>query len=387
MAPNDIYLHIGAPKTGTTYLQDMLWANKDILDQSGVLVPGHYRYARVPAIREVLKWNPDASEPLPDRWLRIAQEIKRWHGPSAVLSQEFICRLSEAQTHALVASLARGNRGQVHCILTVRDISRLLTAQWQTAMRSRKHWTLTDYCAAAAGTSTEPNAAGMHDHFWIRHNYQLILNRWIDEVGAGNITVVTVPQSGADPEELWRRFCEACGIDASATGSAEPTHESLGAASAELMRRLNQNEVVRSMNLKTYQQSVNTAISRRGLVDRRSKEPKLSLPPEFAEWASQSAQETVDLITSARVRVIGDLDDLRPSLSAAPAVNPEELPPGVLLEACIDGLAGLAVEHAKLSHTGEPGRRAGGRTGHADAEGTSTLKRARAAWRRRAPIR
>src|SRR4051794_26902061 len=157
MAPNDIYLHIGAPKTGTTYLQDMLWANKDILDQSGVLVPGHYRYARVPAIREVLKWNPDASEPLPDRWLRIAQEIKRWHGSSAVLSQEFICRLSEAQTHVLVASLGRGNRGQVHCILTVRDISRLLTAQWQTAMRSRKHWTLTDYCAAAAGTSTEPN--------------------------------------------------------------------------------------------------------------------------------------------------------------------------------------------------------------------------------------
>jgi len=153
------------------------------------------------------------------------------------------------------------------------------------------------------------------------------------------------------------------------------------------MRQLNQNEVIRGMNLKTYQRSVNTAISRRGLVDRRSKEPRLTLPPEFAEWASRSAQEMVDFITNAGVRVIGDLDDLRPSSSAEPAVKPEELPPHDLLDACIDGLAGLAVEHTKLSHTDEPGRRAGGRTGHADAEGASTLKRAKAAWRRRAPIR
>ena len=54
MAPSTIYLHIGAPKTGTTYLQDMLWANKDVLERAGVLVPGHYPYARVPAVRDVL---------------------------------------------------------------------------------------------------------------------------------------------------------------------------------------------------------------------------------------------------------------------------------------------------------------------------------------------
>jgi hypothetical protein len=388
MAPSDVYLHIGAPKTGTTYLQDMLWANKDTLDQSGALVPGHYRYARVPAIRDFMRWNPDASEPLPRRWRRIAREIKRWNGRSAVLSQEFMCRMTDGQTHALVESLGHGTKSRVHCILTVRDISRLLTAQWQTTMRSRRAWTLTEYCAAAAEMSTADHAAAMHDHFWIRHDYEAILNRWIGEVGKGNVTVVTVPKSSSDPEELWRRFCDACEIDASTTASADPTHESLGAASAELMRHLNQHEVVRQMSLKTYQRSVNTAISRRGLVDRRSKEPKLSLPPEFAEWADRSAEQMITLISNAGIRVIGDLDDLKPDAASGPAVIPEELGSPDLLDACIDGLAGLVGEHAKLSHTEEPGRRvAGGRSGHADPEGTSAIKRVRAAWRRRAPIR
>ena len=71
------------------------------------------------------------------------------------------------QTHAVVESL--DGKSRVHCILTVRDISRLVTAQWQTAMRSRRLWTLTDYCAAAAtDTSTHPDAESMQDHFWIQ---------------------------------------------------------------------------------------------------------------------------------------------------------------------------------------------------------------------------
>ncbi|MDT5104844.1 MAG: hypothetical protein QOI25_2357, partial [Mycobacterium sp.] len=31
MAPDRVYLHIGAPKTGTTYLQELLTANRPAL--------------------------------------------------------------------------------------------------------------------------------------------------------------------------------------------------------------------------------------------------------------------------------------------------------------------------------------------------------------------
>ena len=42
MAAQDrgLYLHIGLPKTGTTYLQTILWQNRAALSAQAVLVPG-----------------------------------------------------------------------------------------------------------------------------------------------------------------------------------------------------------------------------------------------------------------------------------------------------------------------------------------------------------
>ncbi len=37
---NRIFLHIGAPKSGTTYLQTVLWANRENLRRQGLLMPG-----------------------------------------------------------------------------------------------------------------------------------------------------------------------------------------------------------------------------------------------------------------------------------------------------------------------------------------------------------
>ena len=38
--PPTAYLHIGAPKAGSTYLQGVLWANRGVLAAAGVSVPG-----------------------------------------------------------------------------------------------------------------------------------------------------------------------------------------------------------------------------------------------------------------------------------------------------------------------------------------------------------
>lgn len=51
-----VFIHVGAPKTGTTYLQDTLWANRETLSNDGVLIPGGRRFAAFhasQAIREV----------------------------------------------------------------------------------------------------------------------------------------------------------------------------------------------------------------------------------------------------------------------------------------------------------------------------------------------
>src|ERR1700754_1132007 len=35
-----VYLHIGAPKSGTTFIQNVLWRNKEVLAEQGVVLPG-----------------------------------------------------------------------------------------------------------------------------------------------------------------------------------------------------------------------------------------------------------------------------------------------------------------------------------------------------------
>src|SRR5262249_27545191 len=37
-----VYLHIGEPKTGTTFIQQVMWSNRAELAAQGVVLPGHH---------------------------------------------------------------------------------------------------------------------------------------------------------------------------------------------------------------------------------------------------------------------------------------------------------------------------------------------------------
>lgn len=382
MAPAAVYLHIGSPKTGTTFVQDMLWTNRNVLEDDGVLLPGHKRYARVHAVRDVLAWDPSEESEAPKSWLRLAAEVNRWEGRAAILSQEFLCWAAPEQIAAVVGSFPRD---RVHVVLTVRDLARLVPAQWQTAMRQRNTWTLDEYADAVAGTSSTKAATAAARHFWKRQDYGPILTRWVEAVGRANVSVVTLPPSGSDPDLLWHRFCQACGLDPQRTEPGEVSHESLGAASAEIMRRLNERPAVSHLPMDLYQKSVNGALSRRVLGPRRSQEPSLVLPEEHREWAEREASRLISDIEAVGVTVHGDLDDLRPRPTTKPGIAPEQLPAEVLLEAALDGLAGLAADHANLvKKLGPEGRKNLGEAIKAVPipEGVSGV---RAAWRRRHP--
>lgn len=345
MPPPAVHLHIGEPKTGTTYVQDVLWANRAALKEDGVLLPGH-RYDRVHATRDLLRWDPAGDAGLPQTWRRLTGQVNRWSGRSAVISQEFLCRMTSAQVKAIVESFAGS---QVHAVLSVRDVARLVPAQWQTLMLSRGTLTLDQYADAAAGAAKGAKMKSMEEHFWLRHDSRPIIERWAEVVGLENVRVITVPPSGGDSDELWRRFCRATDLDAAGTMPGEVSHASLGAASAELMRRVNGRPEIKEMETSEYQRSVNGALSRRVLGHRRSLEPGLALPERHRPWAEREASRLIKEIGEAGVEVIGDLEDLRPQPARNEPVIPEQLPAEALLEAAIDGLAGLAAEHVKLA--------------------------------------
>jgi hypothetical protein len=39
MGTQRVFLHVGSPKTGTTYLQGVLWRNREALRRQGLLLP------------------------------------------------------------------------------------------------------------------------------------------------------------------------------------------------------------------------------------------------------------------------------------------------------------------------------------------------------------
>ena len=344
MAPAVVTMHIGSPKTGTTYIQNALWANRARLKDAGVLLPGHSRFARVHAAGHMMKWRPSDGE-LPETWQRLSSQVSRWSGSSALISQEFLCGADADQIEAMVSSLGEA---RVEVVLTVRDLARLVPAQWQTSVRQRFTWTLSEYADAVAGSTTSDNAAEAAKHFWDRQDSGPILRRFVDALGLDRVRVVTVPPSGGDPDELWRRFCRACSLDAETLTPGGVTHESLGAESAEIMRRVNALKPIESMPGKVYKKSVNGSLSRRSLAPRRSEETSLVLPDRHQEWADHEATRIIEDITAVGVEVIGDLDDLRPRPTSKTFVEPDKIAAEDLLAAALDGIAGMAVEHAKL---------------------------------------
>ena len=56
-----VYLHVGLPKTATTYLQTILWANREVLEEQGVRLPGDSRRAHLWASR-VIREHPACDE-------------------------------------------------------------------------------------------------------------------------------------------------------------------------------------------------------------------------------------------------------------------------------------------------------------------------------------
>ena len=75
-----IYVHIGEPKTGTTFLQRALWGNRARLAAQGILLPGyegrdHNRASR--DLREAPREAGDPTDPWAGDWDVLVRERPR----------------------------------------------------------------------------------------------------------------------------------------------------------------------------------------------------------------------------------------------------------------------------------------------------------------------
>ncbi|WP_253289472.1 hypothetical protein [Verrucosispora sioxanthis] len=105
-----VYLHIGAPKTGSTYVQNVLWNNSAALADAGILLPASAA-AHDHAMAD-LRAAPWRDSDAYWTWDRLAEKVRDWPG-DAIISNEGLGAATDAQAARAVQSL---EAAEVHVI-------------------------------------------------------------------------------------------------------------------------------------------------------------------------------------------------------------------------------------------------------------------------------
>lgn len=338
-------MHIGAFKTGTSYLQRRLAAARTDLAAAGILCPGERGFKdQVRGLNQLLGRTDGTGRRARHRhWDELVATIHGWDGPAAVLSFEFLSLARSRQAQRLVADLAPCD---VHVILTARDLVRVVPAMWQEVLQGGQAWTWEQYCETVA--STWGHAVPPGRGFWRAQDLPRIVRTWSSAVPVDRIHVVTVPPEGAPPEALWHRFAAAAGIDpaagldaAGSQAAAPAVNASLDPAAAELMRRVNR-AVEGRMDPARYDRVLKFFVAKEVLAA-RAESGRMALSAEHVAWAKRRGAHLAAQLDALGVQVTGDLGDL---VGAADPVRPHDPRPDEVLDAAVEVIAALAVRDA-----------------------------------------
>lgn len=333
-----VILHIGTMKSGTSFLQALLFSQQQHLAAHGVLVPGKDWGDQVRAVRTVLR-----GEQKP--WQDMARQVAA-HDGTAVISMEF---LGPAKRKNAERVLAPYRRSDVQIVVTARDLNRTLVSMWQETVQNGRAWTWQEYYEGARDTAPgtgrgdqdRTTAAGT---FWRQQNLARILADWSDLVGVSNTTLVTLPPPGAANGELTERFAAATGLPIDLERPVPRANESIGLASALVLREMNAALAERGFGGAAGQGLRKGQIAKNTLAALARDEPRLGL--SVADWVVEQTEATRRRVTELGVPVVGPLSDLDPV--EVPGIAIEDVDPELRARAATAALTEAVAQHPSV---------------------------------------
>jgi hypothetical protein len=155
-----------------------------------------------------------------------------------------------------------------------------------------------------------------------------IVARWAAHPGVSAVGVVPLPVPGSPPQLLWQRFCEAARIEApEPPETVTRQNESLGYASCELLRRLNQSLV--GLSRLQYERARRAPIQ--ALLPLRTGEGRPVLDQDGDALARELNRRILDAVSREGVRLVGSPDELPFEGGVA---EPSSIPPPDRDELC-----------------------------------------------------
>jgi len=292
------FVHIGLPKTATSYLQTIIWSNRERLRARGVVVPGTERRDHLWASRTVREQPSHQHAPERHRtaWSRICAELRAADG-AGLVSHEFFAAASAEQAVAAIEALAPAD---VHLVVTAREPLGLFTASWQESLKNGSTTPMPDYARRVSQRPTDI-------WNWRTLDLRLVLERWTAAVPPERVHVLVLDPD-APREDVWHRFAGIVGFSTDGIDlSGSFPNTSMGVAEAETLRRVNSrltgfdNAFDKGVYLRTF-------LADERLVPRGGE--RFWPEPDQIEDCRRRADETVDYLRATPIDVVGDPEQL-----------------------------------------------------------------------------
>lgn len=342
-----VLLHVGTPKTGTSYLQDVLFRNRARLLKQDVNYPADRFDAHFLAALDLmrLRWGGLESEAV-GAWDKLAQSV-RDHDGTSIISHEILATASRKQVARALTSLgheADGSGTEIHLIISVRDLVRQIPAEWQENVKHRAGFKFSRFLELIRDPQRGHRVGAW---FWGVQEIPDILARWGAGLPPERVHIVTVPPPGGAPEVLWQRFSTTFGLDdLDLDLGTERSNPSLGVPESALVRRINR-VAARDLPPAMYRPLVRELLAHRTL-SQRTDSPRLALPVADYGWVSELTEAWIAELSGKQYDVVGDLADLRaPEPVATKRSNPDNPSERQVAAAALDAIKALLLEAAE----------------------------------------
>jgi hypothetical protein len=337
-----VVLHVGLPKSGTTFLQHALRHNAEALADRGVLYPQTSDDIMFRAALDVRgnhkSWGRRRKD-VAGAWDSLCATARR-HAGTTVVSHELLAAACNRQVDAAL-SMLKGL--DVHLVVTARDPVRQLVSEWQEGVKHGRRLTFAEFEAAVRSGETE-----VAHRFAAAQALPEVLHRWGRHLPPDRVHLVVGPPPGSPPDRLWQAFAAVAGFDpAGFPAGRAPLNESLGADEADLLRRVN---VALDGRLRqpAYGRLAKHRLAHQLLAGRRTR--PLQAPAHVHDALTHVAAQWVKEVQRAGWTVHGDLTDLVPVAPVEPGAHPDAVDVHAQVAVAADVVAALLLD-LEAAHT------------------------------------
>jgi hypothetical protein len=305
-----VFLHVGSPKTGTTFLQNVLWAQRDQAAEQGLHLPMNRFLDHYFAALDLrgLSDRPHHPARAVGMWDRVVQQTKG-RSDTVLVSHELFAPATTEQATRAVRSW--GEDAEVHVVLTARDLARQITAEWQEHVKHRSVATFPEFVASLRADQARTT------WFWQVQEFAAVLERWGAALPPERVHVVTVPPAGGSSTLLWERFAGLLGLDPAPFDlSAGRSNSSLSLNAAEVLRRVNAQLGDRLPLPGPYPRVVKNVLAHQIMAGHPGAPVRLGA--DDAAFARTESERIAQRIAAQGYDVVGDLAELVPAVSELP---------------------------------------------------------------------